>query len=120
VKETQAMLSRRSAFRLVLAGRRAAFCVAAWLIAAGALCSRPAFDVPRPLSAVQGQCNGRCLNPHPGEFKTWNGQVNGCQVQVWRQWPDGCLHAQWYDSCNGSWDTDPAGNPRVTWTCCVH
>lgn len=62
----------------------------------------------------QAGCGGRCLNPHPGPFKSWNGQVNGCFVQVWRQWPDGCTHYQWWNTCYNYWD------PQIWWTCCVH
>jgi hypothetical protein len=61
---------------------------------------------------IQGP--GRCLNPHPGPFRTWNGQQNGCFVQIWRQWEDGCTHYQWYNACSGT----PAG--PITWTYCVH
>lgn len=65
-------------------------------------------------------CQGRCADPHPGPFQFWNGQQNGCLVQVWRKWRDGCQHYQWYNSCNGYWDIYPNGAPRVYWTCCVH
>ena len=64
------------------------------------------------LLRVQGP--GRCLNPHPGPFRSWPGQQNGCLVQVWRQWQDGCTHFQWANNCNGSWD------PQIYWTYCVH
>ena len=59
-------------------------------------------------------CGGRCLNPHPGAFRSWYGQRNGCLVQVWRQWPDACTHYQWLNTCNNIWD------PQINWTCCVH
>ena len=65
-------------------------------------------------------CRGRCLDPHPGAFKYWNGQQNGCWVQVWRSWPEGCQHYQWYNACNGYWDNHPNGAARVYWSCCVH
>jgi hypothetical protein len=65
-------------------------------------------------------CRGRCLDPHPGTFRQWAGQQNGCWVQVWRSWPEGCQHYQWYNSCNGYWDSYPNGAPRVYWNCCVH
>jgi|GEM_PF-2913766 len=71
-------------------------------------------------SALQQGCQRRCLDPHPGEFRWWNGQQNGCWIQVWRSWPDGCQHYQWFNSCNGYWDSYPNGAPRVYWTCCVH
>lgn len=65
-------------------------------------------------------CKRRCVDPHPGQFKYWNGQQNGCWIQVWRAWPDGCQHFQWFNSCNGYWDVYPDGRPKVSWTCCVH
>lgn len=65
-------------------------------------------------------CRGRCWDPHQGQFRYWNGQQNGCWIQVWRSWPDGCSHFQWYNSCNGYWDTHPNGAPKVYWSCCVH
>ncbi|HXB53295.1 MAG TPA: hypothetical protein VN461_00800 [Vicinamibacteria bacterium] len=68
---------------------------------------------------VQAGCQGRCMNPHPGNFNSWFGTRNGCFVQVWRQWPDRCTHYQWYNSCTGYWDSDMNG-PRIYWTCCVH
>jgi hypothetical protein len=63
---------------------------------------------------------GNCLNPHPGEFRWWNGQQNGCWIQVFRAWPDGCQHYQWFNSCNGYWDSLPNGAPQVYWTNCNH
>jgi hypothetical protein len=65
-------------------------------------------------------CGGRCLGIHPGQFQTWNAGQNGCFVAVWRKWPDGCTHYQWYNTCNGGWDSNPDGSPHVYWTCCVH
>jgi hypothetical protein len=65
-------------------------------------------------------CRGRCLDPHPGAYRQWSGQQSGCWVQVWRSWPEGCQHYQWYNSCNGYWDVYPNGAPRVYWNCCVH
>jgi hypothetical protein len=66
------------------------------------------------------EAQGRCTTPHSGSFKTWNGQKSGCQVQVWRQWPDGCTHYQMMNTCNGTWDTNADGSPRLTWTACRH
>jgi hypothetical protein len=66
-----------------------------------------------PGQPVQG-CSGRCINPHLGQFQTWNGQVNGFFVQVWRRWPDGCTHYQWWNTQYNYWD------PQIWWTCCVH
>lgn len=57
---------------------------------------------------------GRCMNPHPGNF-TWSyGQKDGCWIQVWRRWLDGCTHVQMLDVCDGTWD------PNIKWTQCVH
>jgi hypothetical protein len=61
-----------------------------------------------------------CADPHPGPFQPGNGQQNGCWLQVWRRWPDGCQHYQWFNTCNGYWDNHPNGAPRVYWTNCVH
>jgi hypothetical protein len=69
---------------------------------------------------MQSPCARRCLDPHPGEFRYWNGAQNGCWIQVWRSWPEGCRHYQWFNSCNGYWDSYPNGAPRVYWDCCVH
>jgi hypothetical protein len=57
---------------------------------------------------------GHCLNPHPGQFQWSYGQVNGCLVQVWRTWPDGCTQNQWYNRCYNYFD------PAINWTHCVH
>jgi hypothetical protein len=66
-------------------------------------------------------CNGRCLNPHPNQFKTWYGERKGTWVQVYRQWADGCTHYQWFDTRTNTWDVDPRTNaPKISWTCCVH
>lgn len=63
---------------------------------------------------------GRCLNPHPGGFQTAYGNKNGCLVQVYRNFQDGCQHWQTFNACNGSWETNGDGSPRVNWTRCVH
>ena len=63
---------------------------------------------------------GRCQNPHPGQFSSWSGTKQGCWLQVWRRWSDGCTHYQWFNSCSSSWDSDPSGRPRVYWTRCTH
>ena len=74
-----------------------------------------------PIAATQvPSCRGKCLDPHPGQFRFWYGQQNGCWIQVWRGWPEGCQHYQWFNSCNGAWDVYPNGAPHVYWTCCVH
>lgn len=61
-----------------------------------------------------------CLNPHPGRFETWYGDRNGCWIDVWRRWPDGCQHVQGYNSCHNVWDSHPDGSARVKWTHCSH
>jgi hypothetical protein len=73
-------------------------------------------QAPVPMQA----CAGKCWNPHPGQFRSWNGQANGCWLQVFRQWPDGCMHYQYYNTCTGYWDSLPDGSPKVWWTCCIH
>jgi len=77
------------------------------------------FASVRHTSTVQG-CSRKCLDPHPNAFRFWYGQQNGCWVQVWRSWPEGCQHYQWFNSCNRYWDLHPNGAPKVNWTCCVH
>lgn len=57
---------------------------------------------------------GRCINPHPGTFQTWVGQRNGCWIQIWRRFQDGCVHYEWFNSCYNYWD------PKIYWTFCVH
>lgn len=69
--------------------------------------------MPVQTQEIQG-CAGRCWNPHPGAFRSWNGQQNGCFLQVWRQWPEGCTHFQWFNTCTNTWD------PQIYWNCCVH
>lgn len=109
-------------FKLALTARcrRAALCVISLLLTAGALRSLPGLELSPPPVAMQAGCQGRCVDPHPANFNTWNEPAGGCRVKVWRQWPDGCLHYQWYDSCSGVWDNNPDGTPKVNWTCCVH
>jgi len=72
------------------------------------------------LFAPRVSAAGRCQTPHPGKFATWNGERQGCSVQIWRKWDDGCTHYQTMNTCNGSWETNPDGSPRVTWTACRH
>ena len=63
---------------------------------------------------------GRCLNPHPGAFKTRYGETKECWIQVWRDFADGCKHYQWFNKCGTYWDANPDGTPRVYWTECHH
>jgi hypothetical protein len=69
---------------------------------------------------ASGQYQGRCLDPHPGQFSVANQQINQCLVQVWRYFADGCVHYQFFNPCSGSWDVYPNGAPHVTWTRCIH
>jgi hypothetical protein len=88
--------------------------------------SLKAFDTKSwPVAILDGiaprlEAQGRCVNPHSGPFNSWYGARNGCLVQVWRQWQDGCTHYQMLNSCNGYWDTNPNGSPRLSWTACRH
>lgn len=63
---------------------------------------------------------GACLNPHPGKYQSSDGQKRGCWLQVWRRWPDGCQHYQWFNTCASYWDTNSRGQPIVYWTSCAH
>jgi hypothetical protein len=79
----------------------------------------PAAGGPPTAAAPVQACSGRCSSPHSGSFETREGERKGCWVQVWRQWPDGCAHYQWFNTCESYWDSD-ANGPKVHWTCCVH
>jgi hypothetical protein len=61
-----------------------------------------------------------CGDSHPGTFSTSYGSRNGCWVQVWRRFSDGCEHYQWFNSCANVWDVHPNGTPHVYWTQCRH
>lgn len=52
---------------------------------------------------------------HPGTFRWEYGQRSddGCWVQVWRHFEDGCVHWQPFNSCNNTWG-------GITWTACKH
>jgi hypothetical protein len=63
---------------------------------------------------------GGCLNPHPGKYQSSDGQRKGCWLQVWRRWPDGCAHYQWFNTCASTWELDSRGRPAVHWTACRH
>jgi hypothetical protein len=66
-------------------------------------------------------CTGGCINPHPGAFRWWYGQtLPSGWVEVWRQWPEGCMHVQLFNPRASLWDTNANGSPRIRWTCCVH
>ena len=62
----------------------------------------------------------QCLNPHPGAYTFQNQPVNQCIVQQVRTFYDGCMHVQLFNACNGSWDVNPDGSPRVNWIRCLH
>ena len=80
------------------------------LLAADEYHARKAYRQPQ-LLRIQG---GRCLNPHPGAFSWWWGPPNGCWVPMMRQFQDGCLHHQMFNSCGNYWDAN------VLWDRCVH
>lgn len=85
----------------------------------GAMTAWPAL-IPEVEAAELAEQPG-CLNPHPGPFETGYGRrVDACWVEVWRRWPDGCEHVQMLNTCNGAWDANGDGTPRVRWTRCVH
>jgi hypothetical protein len=89
-------------------------------VGAGAVGGMTARDGAAAFAAPQA-CNGRCLNPHPNQFKTWYGQRKGTWVQVYRQWSDGCTQYQWFDTQSNRWDEDARTKaPKIFWTCCVH
>jgi hypothetical protein len=71
-------------------------------------------EADHELQMTPVQAGGHCINPHPGAYNQWYGQVNGCFVQVWRQWPDGCTHFQWFNRCLNYFD------PAINWSRCVH
>lgn len=57
---------------------------------------------------------GRCWNPHPGAFSWWWGPPTGCWVPMFRQFADGCLHHQMFNSCANYWDAS------IYWDRCLH
>lgn len=65
-------------------------------------------------AAAGARAEGQCLAYHPGPFRWWQGAKNGCAVDIWREWPDGCQHVQTIDVCH-----DGVAGP-VRWTNCVH
>jgi hypothetical protein len=86
---------------------------------------RPQSEIPSVLTVLyrpgeEQSPKGGCLNPHPGKYQTSDGQRRGCWLQVWRRWPDGCTHYQWFNTCAANWELDPRGQPAVHWTVCRH
>lgn len=73
-----------------------------------------------PVVSAAQDCGGQCWNPHPGEFRWWYGQRIGEWVEVFRAWPDMCVHVQLYNVRWGYWQTNPDGTPAVRWRCCTH
>lgn len=64
---------------------------------------------------------GRCVSGmHAGRFTTEYGARDGCWIEVWRTFEDGCRHSQMFNSCGGFWDTNLDGSPKISWTHCVH
>lgn len=80
----------------------------------------PGASILFPVVAALQNCQRGCLNPHPGNFRWWYGERRGDWVEVWRQWPEGCMHVQMFHPPSRSWDSNPDGSARVRWTCCVH
>ena len=76
-------------------------------------------SLPSLLTATL-HAQGRCQNPHPGNFQTRYGTKRDCWVEVVRTWDDGCEHVQMLNSCSGAWDANADGSPRVRWTRCQH
>jgi hypothetical protein len=70
-----------------------------------------------PALEAQGRCVG---GMHAGPFTTEYGTRDGCWVQVFRTFEDGCRHYQMFNSCGGFWDTNPDGSPKISWTHCAH
>ncbi|HUQ68393.1 MAG TPA: hypothetical protein VM165_02650, partial [Planctomycetaceae bacterium] len=77
----------------------------------------PLVEAIMPSLAAAGQCQA---GAHVGQFTTKYGKRDGCWVQIWRTFEDGCQHYQMFNSCGGFWDTNPDGSPKVSWTHCVH
>lgn len=76
--------------------------------------------IPSLVVPLEASVQGRCLNPHPGNFQTTYGRRDGCWIEVWRQWQDSCTHVQMFNTCSGGWDSHPNGSPRLRWTLCRH
>lgn len=74
--------------------------------------------IPSLVATVAAQ--GRCLNPHPGRFQMAYGAREGCWVQVWRTFEDGCVHVQLFNTCTNVWASNADGSPQVQWTRCLH
>jgi hypothetical protein len=74
---------------------------------------------PNPTNS-QGGVGGRCVDQHSVPFQLSYGQQNGCWIQVWRTFQDGCVQYQWFNTCANYWDVNPDGSPKVFWTRCVH
>jgi hypothetical protein len=80
----------------------------------------PASQKPRLVNiranlALPIAVQGRCMNPHPGQFSYWWGPpFDQCNSPLYRRFPDGCTHYQIYNRCANSWDA------RIFWTYCVH
>jgi hypothetical protein len=67
-----------------------------------------------------GDPQQRRCSRHAGNPKQWDGGKQGCWQQKFREWPDGCRHYQWFNTCSNVWDVDPDGTPRLYWTVCKH
>lgn len=72
------------------------------------------------LHAATAAADGRCLNPHPGNFVQEFGRKDGCVVEVWRTFSDTCSHMQRFNVCTESFESNADGSPKINWTRCVH
>lgn len=80
---------------------------------APAMPAAPVHTQPIPFAETPVEAQGRCVNPHPGEFTVTNQALDSCTVRVWRTFADGCIHFQDWNGCASVWGP-------VTWTRCVH
>lgn len=75
-------------------------------------------DLMPTVSAAQSGCSG---HPPNVRFTTNYGRkIDGCWVEVHRNFEDSCSHIQLFNACTNTWATEPNGAPRVQWTRCVH
>jgi len=60
-----------------------------------------------------GACYHHGEDLYSGQFTWCYGEQRGCEVDVWRRFPDGCTHVQIWNRCASGWG-------GVTWRCCLH
>lgn len=74
------------------------------------------------VTTAYAQAPASCAR-HPANvrFKSTTGKkVDACWVEIIRQFEDGCVHVQLFNTCNNTWATEQDGSPQVRWTRCVH